>query len=204
MLAIKGVKQINEPLLGENEEDEIKDEVLKMILYKTKKLRLCCCKNFMTIKMPKGNYKFVQTFNRVIKYSILVMFCAEVAFTIVDFTETFFVGEPEDRELSELENYSYLDTIQIVLTIIIMYLLLLYDKLTRKVVKRDDPFSNAGIYSFLIFMVILQKYLIEFIFVHGDAESSSVVVIRQTIMSIELLFIQIPFRHNFSLAYVEP
>jgi len=35
-------------------------------------------------------------------------------------------------------------------------------------------------------------------------DEKALVVIRQTIMSIELLFIQIPMRHNFSLNYVEP
>jgi hypothetical protein len=36
-----------------------------------------------------------------------------------------------------------------------------------------------------------------------DNPAESVVVSRQTILAIELLFIQIPIRHNFSIDHVE-
>lgn len=42
-----------------------------------------------------------------------------------------------------------------------MYLLSIYQKLSDKIAKRDDPFSNANMLSVIIFMVVIQKYIIE-------------------------------------------
>ena len=42
-----------------------------------------------------------------------------------------------------------------------MYMLTVYQKFADKVVKRDDPFSNANMLSVIIFMVVIQKYIIE-------------------------------------------
>ena len=63
--------------------------------------------------------------------------------------------------MSELETFNYLDVIQIILTLMLMYILVIYDRLVQKVVNRDDPFTNAVIFIVVIYMVIFQKYLVE-------------------------------------------
>ena len=76
-----------------------------------------------------------------------------------------------------------------------------------KVVKREDPFSNAHVLSFLIFCIVLQKYIVQSIvpkaMKDGNIDAQTLVVMRQTILAIEMLFIIIPIRHNFSLDHIE-
>lgn len=74
--------------------------------------------------------------------------------------------------------------------------------------KKDDPFSNVHILAFIIFCVLIQKYFIPFLLsaVFGNdnryLNEKVEIVVRQTILSIELLYIIIPTRHNFSLEYM--
>ena len=153
--------------------------------------------------MPKGNYSYVTRFSTMIRLICILFFGTEVIITLVDLLIT---QTEEGSSANEMETFNYLDIIQIVFTCVVMYLLILFDRLARKIVKRDDPFTNATIYSILIFIVVLQKYVLDYIFYMAMPEESQKygVVIRQTVMSIELLFIQIPIRHNFSIAYLEP
>ena len=44
-------------------------------------------------------------------------------------------------------------------------MLTVYRRFQDKVVKRDDPFSNANLIGLIIFMVVIQKYIIEAILV---------------------------------------
>ncbi len=76
-----------------------------------------------------------------------------------------------------------------------------------KVLKRDDPVSNANVLAILIFMIVVQKYLVDYM-TSGrvsvfENPAQIMIVCRQTILAIELLFIQIPVRHNFSVDNVE-
>ena len=58
-----------------------------------------------------------------------------------------------------------LDSIQILLALGAIYMLTVYRRFQDKVVKRDDPFSNANLLGLIIFMVVIQKYIIEVILV---------------------------------------
>ena len=58
-----------------------------------------------------------------------------------------------------------LDSIQILLALGAIYMLTVYRRFQDKVVKRDDPFSNANLLGLIIFMVVIQKYVIEVILV---------------------------------------
>ncbi len=142
--------------------------------------------------------------SKSIKILTVALLSLEVMFTSIDFIITSQSGEVGK---SELDSFNYLDIIQIILTIGAMYTVLLYDQFTKKIIQRDDPFNNAYIFVFVMFMVILQKYLTELVLVDlsraGDSAGELIVIIRQTLMSIQLLFIQIPIRHNFSLSYIE-
>ena len=42
-----------------------------------------------------------------------------------------------------------------------MYMLVIYERFTDKVAKRDDPFSNGVMLSIVIFIVVIQKYIVE-------------------------------------------
>ena len=103
--------------------------------------------------------------------------------------------------------YFGLDIAQIVLALITIYLLYIYQMFMSKIAKRDDPFTNANLLAFIIFCVVLQKYVVELIFTSvmgaDKVNQTTIVVIRQTILAIEMLFIIIPIRHNFSLEHVE-
>lgn len=74
--------------------------------------------------------------------------------------------------------------------------------------KRSDPFSNAHILAFIVFCVMVQKYFIPYILVWVFGEGYKFlnrrveIVLRQTILAIELLFVIIPTRHNFALEYM--
>lgn len=103
--------------------------------------------------------------------------------------------------------YWYLDAIQVVLTLIVIYMLYIFSSFQNKVAKRDDPFSNSNILGFLMFCIVVQKYIVDYVFADvlasPDMRETTIVVIRQTFVAIELLFIIIPIRHNFSLEHVE-
>lgn len=87
-------------------------------------------------------------------------------------------------------------------------MLSVYQKLSDKIAKREDPFSNANMLGIIIFMIVLQKYLIEGLLMwmlEGEDffTQQLLVTFRQTFFAIEVLFVQIPIRHNFSLDHVE-
>ena len=87
-------------------------------------------------------------------------------------------------------------------------MLIVYQKFSDRVAKRDDPFSNGVMLGLVIFIVVIQKYIVEegLTYMLGDAEfftQGLLVTFRQTFVAIEILFVQIPFRHNFSLEHVE-
>jgi hypothetical protein len=89
-----------------------------------------------------------------------------------------------------------------------MYMLVVYERFTDKVAKRDDPFSNGVMLSIVIFIVVIQKYIIEWALTEMLEDETFfsqklLVTFRQTFVAIEILFIQIPIRHNFSLEHVE-
>ena len=42
-----------------------------------------------------------------------------------------------------------------------IYLLVVYQKFSDKVAKRDDPFSNGVMLGLVIFVVVIQKYIVE-------------------------------------------
>ena len=86
-------------------------------------------------------------------------------------------------------------------------MLIVFQKFQNKVAKKDDPFSNSNLLGFFIFCIVIQKYIIAYVFgtLYQDAslKETTIIVIRQTILAIEMLFIIIPVRHNFSLEHVE-
>lgn len=96
----------------------------------------------------------------------MFIYFLELVFTVIDLVlsqesrETQRSGQTNQKIQSELENFG-LDVVQIILTIMVIYMLYLYQKLADKIAKRDDPFSNANMLGVIIFMIVIQKYIIE-------------------------------------------
>lgn len=179
-------------------------------MYKGRTIKFLCCNKFATLSFSKGNFAGVAKFERVFRYLICIFYAVEVLFTFIDLilsSENRKQSTQSTKVQSELENFG-LDVIQILLSLITIYMLTVYRRFQDKVVKRDDPFSNANLLGLIIFMVVLQKYIIESLLTYllEDADffnQKLLVTFRQTFFAIEVLFVQIPIRHNFSLDHVE-
>lgn len=73
---------------------------------------------------------------------------------------------------------------------------------------RDDPFRTGSILAILMLIVTVQKYFAEsFLTSMFSTETyfnqALLVTFRQSFVAIQILFIQIPIRHNFSLEHLE-
>ena len=146
----------------------------------------------------------------ILRNVIILCFTVEVFCTAFDLFLTAmtatYTGDTKDVQ-SELDNI-WLDVVQIVLALVTIYFLIVYQNFTDRVAKRDDPFSNGAMLGIVIFIVVIQKYIVESALkvVFADMPFFSqklLVTFRQCFVAIEILFIQIPFRHNFSLEHVE-
>ena len=94
-----------------------------MLLYKTKYVSLCLCKNSLfTLTFPKGNYKYASRFIKFWTLATLFFFMIEVFFTCLDLimTPTTYSADGDVLMQSTLENFD-LDLIQLALTAIVMY-----------------------------------------------------------------------------------
>ena len=104
---------------------------------------------------------------------------------------------------------------QAVVGSILIYLVLLNYQIFKKVTQKDDPFNAAHLLSMLILFVILQRVIFRWAFYHvftsHDLKDTTnprhifdeVITARYATMSMEFLFMVIPFRHNFALNKVE-
>ena len=121
---------------------------------------------------------------------ILLFYGVEVFITALDliFTQkhikedpTHHTGVAAEAFRTELE-YWQLDVIQITLSLLCMYMLVIFQKFQNKVVKRDDPFQNSNILAFLMFCIVIQKYIVEYLFSEvvntSHMAESTIVVIR--------------------------
>eukprot|EP00347_Sterkiella_histriomuscorum_P006998 403350638 len=189
-----------------------KEQFYLILLNRATTIKMFCCEKFGAIKFHKGEGHKVSRFEKTLRYGILVTFFFELLFTVIDLylsqeSRSSTRSNDNTKIQSELENFG-LDVVQIVLTVITIYGLYIYQKLADKIAKRDDPFSNANMLGVIIFMIVIQKYIIEGILTamleNADFFTQQLLVIfRQTFFAIEILFVQIPIRHNFSIEHVE-
>lgn len=100
----------------------------------------------------------------LLRFTIIACLFFEVAISAIDLVVSAYSRSNRDTSgekiQSELE-YPVLDIFQITLAICTIYLLTVYQKIQEKVAKRDDPFSNASMLALLIFILIIQKYMVE-------------------------------------------
>ena len=103
---------MKEPLLNRKSEVELKNDVLRLVLYKTKSISLCCCKKICSIKIPKGNYQYAFNLEKIIRLTCLFAFVSEVIFTAIDFAVTIAEASPnKDGTYSEIDTFNFLDVI---------------------------------------------------------------------------------------------
>jgi hypothetical protein len=70
--------------------------VTSMLLYKIKQVRFCGCKNFLTYKFKKGNYKAGIRFELWWSYIAIAIYAVEVLFTYIDLFTTEQATESND------------------------------------------------------------------------------------------------------------
>lgn len=190
---------------------EARDKIYNLVLYKGRTVRLLCCQKFATLNFSKGNFQGVARFEQLWRTGAIVILGAEVALTILDLiisVPTRVDAVANNNQIQSEFDKPVFDLLQIILALIVIYMLTVYRRFQDKVVKRDDPFSNANLLGLIIFMVVIQKYIIEAILtslLNGQYyfTQNLLVTFRQTFFAIEVLFVQIPIRHNFSLDHVE-
>lgn len=57
--------------------------------------------------------------------------------------------------------YIWLDIAQIFFALVTIYMLAVYQRFSDKIIKRDDPFANSIMLALMIFIVVVQKYIVE-------------------------------------------
>src|SRR6185369_1442838 len=97
-------------------------------------------------RLPK-DYREARKLDRWLVFATIIVFSLEVLFTLIDFVVTYSYDIEHIKDLaisiSELESFNFLDVIQIILTVLLMYLLIVYSNFVNTVVKKDDPFKNS-------------------------------------------------------------
>ena len=91
-----------------------------------------------------------------------------------------------------------------------MFLLVILSRLKTNMMDKDDPFSNGYLLAMILFFICCQRVLFSLIDYWLVNESMSLMaypriiynemtITRYATMSMELLFVIIPIRHNFLL-----
>lgn len=97
-----------------------------------------------------------------------------------------------------------------VISLVTIYLLVISERLMKKVCDKTDPFSNTNLLAMTLAFIDLQRIVFKvaiFVIINNkDREDPSMLVedtmleitrMRYAIMSVEMLFICIPIKHNF-------
>lgn len=108
---------------------------------------------------------------------------------------------------------------QLGITLLIIYLLVILSRVTTNMVDKDDPFSNIYLIALIILFTDSQKiifksfdlvYMTErmnsennYLIPYAQTIFKEMVITRYATVSMEMLFIIIPIRHNFLLHQVE-
>ena len=95
-----------------------------------------------------------------------------------------------------------LDLLEVFLILIMVYMLYLYSKAIDGMLDYQQPLSIFYLFGLVIIVVVLQKFVVYQIvdFVRGspDLSNATATVINTSFITIELLFVVIPFQQHFS------
>jgi hypothetical protein len=110
---------------------------------------------------------------------------------------------------------------QFFICLIIVYLLVINTRIMSNMVDKDDPFTNGYLMAMLIFYIDMQRVFFKIFgmlyFINkkpAEGQDEAYVAYPQTLideltttryatMSMEMLFVIIPMRHNFIVHHVE-
>lgn len=146
------------------------------------------------------------------RISTCAVFLYTFCMTCVDFT----INQIQNAEAQDLtqDNLNFedktMDVVEVIFALVVIYMIRTYKNFQNKVIRRDDPVCNATMFNILIFMIYIQRYMIKtfMVLVLGSGSKSFTdeffVRFKCLIFSLELLFVQISIRHNFSLEHIIP
>ena len=105
---------------------------------------------------------------------------------------------------------------QALLSVILIYLLYINERMMEKILETNRPISNTSLLSFILFIsdvsaLIFKVSLFYIVKAHAEIDPNKDVLhtlvevnrFRYVIMSVEMLFICIPIRHNFQTHKLE-
>jgi hypothetical protein len=104
-----------------------------------------------------------------------------------------------------------------VVSLAVIYCLIVNNRLMQKVSDKQDPFSNTNLLALLLVFIDMQRIifkLVEYFMIKNYSQTLpddkdytayiwEVSRMRYAIMSVEMLFIVMPMRHNFALHRLE-
>lgn len=231
---VKNAQRLNSEIkkeeapISEQQEDELKEEIYRAMLYKTGGVDtgFCgmCKKDFKQMG-PVGSVGFQKTLFWSAFFMMLCQVAASVFMSVLDAgwyatlpTEGNGTEAASDFERHLVTTDVPLASVQMILTLIIIYLLIVLSRLTTSMVDKDDPFSNVYLIALIILFVDTQRIVfkvLDLIFMAERSQSADpnlleprelfdeMIITRYATMSMEMLFIIIPIRHNFLLHQVE-
>ena len=155
------------------------------------------------------------------------MICQVAASTFMSVSDAaFYASIPDESSTFTAQTYEDhilsrdipLTVAQFLITAVIIYLLVILSRLTTNMVDKDDPFSNIFLIALIVMFVDSQRLvfkILDLIFMaqkSGGTDSiihyprllfNEMILTRYTTVSMEMLFVIIPLRHNFLLHQVE-
>lgn len=134
----------------------------------------CCAKNKRLIIDFRNEQDTIKArkFEIAWRISTCTVFIFTFFMTCIDFSIKL-IQNSEARKLTKDNLYfedKAMDVVEVVLSVVVMYMIRTYKKFQNKVLRRDDPICNATMFNILIFMIYIQRYLIKtfMVLVLGD------------------------------------
>jgi hypothetical protein len=137
-------------------------------------------------------------FDSILKTCIVIPFTIELIFSII---RVLILEKGNNKDNTPMVLISY-DSLEIIMTAITIYFFAIYCILIGKIMKDQRAIHSCYLFVFLIFIITLQKYLIELIFSIDKGRTQckqAIIAVNETITAIELVFIMIPFNHHFNV-----
>ena len=123
-----------------------------------------------------------------------------MALEIVLATVEYIMNNFHNGQMTQQTRISF-DIMECLLGALSIYAVTVYGKLINRVVSELHPDSIANSVSFLMFIAIIQRYIVEIVFKIDEGKDlnwDAMIVVNNTILSIELIFIVYPLSHNLT------
>lgn len=172
------------------------------MLYNASNVKLIPCKKTKS----RGKLNDAKNFERRLMLAILISSTFNMIFGYIDLfaSERLTAGKELQLEFTD----PWFDSFEILLYLVTSYLTWVYKKLQDLTLPRDDPFSTGTVMVAIIFLVGVQRYIFELVLLNSLDDTKFLtqelwVTFKQTLLSLQFLFLQIHMRHNFSLEYIK-